>query len=128
ASADAHGAPLGPAEVELTKANLNWDHQKDFHVPEDVKKHFEDIISHKIQDEDAWKKKYEIYQNKYPQLAKQWEVFHNKKLDEKIFKDDNLHEFSKELLSTRAASGELLNKLALKIPNLIGGSADLAPS
>src|SRR5699024_4254339 len=75
-SADVHGAPLGAEEIKLTKANLGWNDKEDFYIPEDVKKHVKDIIANKIKEEETWNEKYQRYQTKYPQLAKQWEEFH----------------------------------------------------
>ena len=123
-----HGAPLGLDEIKLTRQNLGWAHKEDFYVPQEVRKHFEDIIEDKKKEEVNWKAKFEEYKAKYPELAKEWEEWNSNELAKEIFEDEDLWNFTKDKLATRSASGEVLNKLAQKIPNLIGGSADLAPS
>ncbi len=72
-------------------------------------------------------KKYEEYKQKYPDLAKEFESWLNLELPLEYIESKEFWEFEKDL-STREASGILINRLAEKIPNLIGGSADLAPS
>lgn len=127
-SAGVHGAPLGLEEAKLTKENLGWSYDADFHVSQETREHFKDIVRVKEKEEVQWNDKYKQYKIKYPELAKEWEQWHNKELQGDILEDESLWNFSKDKMPTRAASGEVLNRLALKIPNLIGGSADLAPS
>ena len=123
-----HGAPLGLDEIKLTREGLGWAHEGDFYVPQEVSKHFESIIEEKKKEEDNWIARYEEYKTRYPELAKEWEEWHNDTLAVDILEDEGLWTFSKDKIATRSASGEVLNKLAQRIPNLIGGSADLAPS
>ena len=115
-----HGAPLGLDEIKLTRQNLGWAHKEDFYVPQEVRKHFEDIIEDKKKEEVNWKAKFEEYKAKYPELAKEWEEWNSNELAKEIFEDESLWNFTKDKLVTRSASGEVLNKLAQKIPNLIG--------
>lgn len=127
-SSGVHGSPLGLEEIKLTRENLAWTHEVDFHVSQEVREHFESIIEDKKKEEENWKGRFEAYKTKYPELAKEWEDWHSDSLNKDIFEDEELWSFSKDKLATRSASGEVLNKLAQRIPNLIGGSADLAPS
>ncbi|MCR1898977.1 transketolase [Irregularibacter muris] len=127
-SADVHGAPLGLEEAKLAKEGLGWSYEPNFHVPQEVEKYIQGIVEEKKKEEDKWKRKWQKYQQKYPELAREWTVWHNEEIDAEILNDENLLRFKKDSIATRAASGEILNKLASKVPNLVGGSADLAPS
>ena len=126
-SAGAHGAPLGEDEVRLTKENLGWPAEEKFLVPDKVLKAFRKSMDKGKKAEAAWQKRYAAYAKKQPELAKEWEAAITGKLplrwDAKIptFKES-------KPIATRAASGQVLNALAEKIPTLMGGSADLAPS
>jgi transketolase len=126
-SAAAHGAPLGEDEVRLTKENLGWPAEEKFLVPDRVLKAFRKSVDKGKKAEAAWQKKYITYAKKQPEPAKEWEAAITGKLplrwDAKIptFKEG-------KPIATRAASGQVLNSLADKLPTLMGGSADLAPS
>ena len=126
-SHDAHGAPLGEEEVLLTKENLGWPSRKKFHVPADTLKIFRQCVDKGRKAEGAWNKQFTAYKRKHPELADQWHaaVFCKplRGWDAKVPTFANTPS-----IATRAASGLVLNGLAEKLPNLIGGSADLAPS
>jgi hypothetical protein len=76
--------------------------------------------------EDEWNKMFAEYAGKYPELAKLYKEYFAP-VPQSIFEDENYWKFEKPL-ATRQSSGEILNRLAAKLPGLIGGSADLAPS
>jgi transketolase len=126
-SHEAHGAPLGEEEVLLTKENLGWPANKKFYVPDRALKVFRRCLENGRKAEAIWKKKADAYARKHPELAKEWQAAITGKLprgwDAKVprFKDS-------KPIATRAASGMVLNALADKLPTLMGGSADLAPS
>ena len=123
----AHGAPLGDEEILLTKENLGWPSKKKFYVPPAALKTFRKCVDRGKKDEAAWQKKYKAYAKKYPQLAQEWQAaVYCKPLrgwDSKVPTFANASP-----IATRAASGQVINGLAEKLPNLMGGSADLAPS
>ncbi len=126
-SADAHGAPLGKEEVSKTKKNLGCPADKNFCIPDEAIAVFRRCIEKGASAETKWNDKYDAWKNKYPELAIQWTEFQEGTLPEGW--DAELPSFSDtDLIATRAASGQVLNALAPKIQNLIGGSADLAPS
>lgn len=127
-SASAHGEPLGEEEIILTKNNLGWSEADKFSVPEEVLSLFRKCIGMGEDAESKWREKFEAYQNRYPELAEQWSDHVNRVL--KKGWADGLPVFSEKdgPMATRAASGKILNRLAENIPNIIGGSADLAPS
>ncbi|WHY91463.1 transketolase [Neobacillus cucumis] len=122
-----HGAPLGADEARLTKAAYNWNGEKPFFVPEGAAHHFKQLASLGQQKEAAWNELFENYKNEYPELAGQLETALNGKLPDKW--EEGLPEFAAgEGLATRESSGKTLNAAAKVIPQLIGGSADLASS
>ncbi len=122
----AHGAPLGGEDLKGMKEFFNWE-EEEFTVPQEVKAHTAKLVSEGQKKHEDWKKKYEEYKQKYPDLAKKFESWLNLELPLEYIESKEFWEFEKDL-STREASGILINRLAEKIPNLIGGSADLAPS
>ena len=122
----AHGAPLGGEDLKGMKEFFNWE-EEEFTVPQEVKAHTAKLVSEGQKKHEDWKKKYEEYKQKYPDLAKEFESWLNLELPLEYIESKEFWEFEKDL-STREASGILINRLAEKIPNLIGGSADLAPS
>ncbi|MBN1931817.1 MAG: transketolase [Desulfobacterales bacterium] len=127
-SSSSHGAPLGKEEVRLTKRNLGWPEDADFLVPESVLKIFRQSAVKGAAAETRWRKKFEAYRSQYPDLAEKWTHAVNNSLKEGW--DSQLPDFlpTEGSIATRAASGKLLNAIAEKIPALVGGSADLAPS
>ena len=127
-SSDAHGAPLGEEEVILTKKNLGWPDNIKFYVPEEALKVFRVCLERGKEAESKWQRDFVSYQKKYPELAEIWLDSMKGKLDERW--DKELPDFSDadKPMATRSASGKVLNAIAEKIPGLIGGSADLAPS
>lgn len=128
ASSKSHGAPLGEDEVKLTKEYYKWNHE-DFFVPEEVYDHFKKtIVDRGSALEKEWNELFEQYKKAHPELAEELTEIIEQRLPEKW--DEDLPVFSPEehTLATRAASGEVLNHLAKKVPHLFGGSADLASS
>jgi transketolase len=126
-TAGAHGAPLGEDEIRLTKENLGWPSQEPFHVPDNVLKAFRKSVDKGKKAEAAWQKKTAAYAKKQPELAKQWEEAISGKPSQRW--DAAIPSFKgAKPIATRSASGQVINALAERLPTLIGGSADLAPS
>lgn len=127
-SSASHGAPLGADEVRLTKEYYKWEHDE-FHVDEEVYNDFEvKVVKKGTQKEEEWNNLFNEYKNKFPELANELEVAMHNKLPENW--DENLprYEAGKDKLATRVASSDAINTFAKSIPNLFGGSADLASS
>ncbi len=122
----AHGAPLGADDLAATKEFYKWT-EEPFVVPADVKSHMEDLIEKGENSEAEWNKKYSEYKEKYPDQAKELESWLKRDLPTDYLESDEFWNFEKDT-STREASGVIINQLAERMPNLIGGSADLAPS
>lgn len=126
-TADAHGAPLGVEEVRLTKKNLGWPEDASFSVPEDALAVFRESIATGKTAESGWDSRLDDYARLYPKLATDLDAAISGTLPE--LWDASIPDFSSsDPVATRAASGQVLNALAEKLPTLIGGSADLAPS
>ena len=126
-SSKAHGEPLGADEIILTKRHLGWPSEEPFYEPEEVITFFHEAIERGAALEDAWQEQYRAYAAVYPELAAQWQQEMSQQLP--IGWDSDIPTFKAgEALASRVASSRVLNAIAPKLPNLIGGSADLAPS
>jgi transketolase len=125
-SSDAHGAPLGEEEIILTKKALGWPEDKSFFVPQDALDIFRRSVEKGKDSEEQWSKIFDSYKKSFPDLAQEWITSMKGELKKEW--DADLPTLQEEALATRAASGKVLNAIAKKIPGLIGGSADLAPS
>ncbi|MBT2755913.1 transketolase [Mesobacillus foraminis] len=123
-----HGAPLGEAEMKLTKEAYKWTFDQDFHVPEEVYENFQKQIVEKGQStEKEWNDLFDNYKKAYPELASQLESAIKGELPQGWEENLPVYEEGKSLAS-RASSGEALNAVAQSLPYFIGGSADLAGS
>src|SRR5881398_1052938 len=126
-SPEAHGAPLGAEEVKLTKQRLGWPSLEPFHVPEESLEHWRRARDRGARLEAEWRKRHDAYRAAHPDLARELERRLAGRLPEAW--DADLPGFAPtDAQATRAASGKVLNALAAKLPELIGGSADLAGS
>ena len=124
---EAHGAPLGAEEVKLTKQRLGWPSLEPFHVPAESLEHWRRARDRGARLEAEWRKRYDAYRAAHPDLAAELERRLAGRLPETW--DADLPAFAPtDAQATRAASGKVLNALAAKLPELIGGSADLAGS
>ncbi len=125
----AHGAPLGDEEIKLTKKNYGWPENEKFLVPAGVREHFAEKIAGRGKPaSDAWDAMFAKYTKEYPQEAAEIAALVDRKLPEGW--DAGLKPFAGDAkgMATRVSSGKVLNMLSAHIPQLIGGSADLAPS
>ena len=126
-TADAHGAPLGVEEIKLTKQNLGWPSLEPFYVPEEALEHWRTAKGRGARLEAEWRKRWDAYRAAEPDLAAELDRRFTGRLPEGW--DSALPSFGpKDAQATRAASGKVLNAIAPKIPELIGGSADLTGS
>jgi transketolase len=126
---EAHGEPLGDAEVKLVKKNYGWPEDAKFLVPDGVYDQFKNGIGKRgAEAHSAWNAKFAEYKKQFPQLADQLNRMQNGQLPDGW--DKNLPSFPADPkgMATRESSGKTLNALATNIPWLLGGSADLAKS
>ena len=124
--AETHGTPLGAQEIAGLKNALGLPADQDFYVPDDLK-NLPELITQKGQGLEAeWNTLFAQWAKENPELAKLWENWSTGTLPDL---DEILTMFPEGTnIATRVASGQVLNAIAQKMPNLVGGSADLAPS
>ncbi len=128
-TAEAHGAPLGDAEIRLTKRNYGWPEEEHFLVPDAVREHFAQGIGERgAKARDAWIEQFKAYKSYYPELADQLYKMQHRQLPEGWDAKLPTFEPDEKGIASRASSGKVLNDLAQGMPWLIGGAADLAPS
>lgn len=126
-NASCHGEPLGAEGVAKTKEAADWPVGQSFYVPVTVRKHFDDKLATCAEKQAAWEALLADYKVVYPELGKELEerikgdVLVSRSDLEAVFNDI-------EGISTREAGGEVLQKLSMQLPQLVGGSADLGPS
>ncbi|MEE9227151.1 MAG: transketolase, partial [Acidobacteriota bacterium] len=127
-TADAHGAPLGEEEIRLTKKRYGWDPDKQFHIPEEVRGWTADCQQKGDRAEKEWRQRFEAYGKEFPDLAAEFVLIQKRGLPEGWDADLPVAPADEKGMASRKASGNALNAIAPKIPWLLGGSADLAPS
>lgn len=126
-TAAAHGSPLGPEEVALTKQTLGWDPDRSFYVPEEAQAHFLQAIEKGKGIQSDWEERFQAYATEFPELSEDWQRAWLDRLPEGW--DEELPCFEPgEKLATREAGGKVLNAIAARVPELIGGDADLSSS
>jgi len=127
-SSEAHGAPLGEAEVRLTKKALDWPEDAQFFIPDAVLTHMRRALHSGGVAQEAWLATLSAYEKDYPELAREWG---------RVMRGDLPAGWESRLpwinpstgpMATREASGQVLNAVAPALAELVGGSADLAPS
>jgi transketolase len=124
----AHGEPPGDSELNGAKENLGWPVEPCFYVPDEVLAFLRRAVAHGAKQEKAWQHKLAAYRAEYPDLAAELDRRLAGRLPEGWA--DGLPEFPPDAkgIASRASSGKVLNAIATKLPDLVGGSADLAPS
>ena len=128
-SYEAHGEPLGEAEIKLVKQNYGWPEDAKFFVPDGVYKHFQEHLGARgANARGKWAKLIADYAKQFPDLAGHLNKMQRRELPAGW--DKNLPVFPPDVkgMATRESSGKVLNVLAQNIPWLVGGSADLAKS
>lgn len=124
----AHGEPLGDDELNAAKENLGWPVEPRFLIPGDVMEFYRAAVDKGREAEHDWKMRFEAYKRIYPVLGADLQ----RRLDGQLPDgwDSDLPVFPEDAkgMATRASSGKVLNALSVKLPELVGGSADLTPS
>jgi len=127
-SAAAHGEPLGVEAVKATKGNFDWPLEPEFFVPDEVAQHCHQSAERGAHSEKGWNDLLHRYRDAFPDLAAPLEKVMRGELPPDWDKDLPAFKSGDKPIATRSASGKVLNALAIKLPHLLGGSADLAPS
>jgi len=128
-TAGAHGEPLGEEEVRLTKERLGWQYAEPFYIPLEVLAYFRKALERGKSYQEEWRKKFESYRRSFPDKAIDFERDVSGELP--LGWDEGLTDLFKgegKPIATREASSRVMNAIARKVHNFLGGSADLAPS
>lgn len=124
----AHGEPLGVDNVKALRENIGWKIETPFELPKSIYESMNKYINFGVESEEKWNDLFKSYENKYSELANEYKAWYSNNIDEKLlFENEEFWSFDKEM-ATRESSGILINRLSQIVPNIIGGSADLAPS
>ncbi len=127
--ASAHGEPLGEENVKALKENLGWpEPEKTFNIPQEVYAHYEELAAQGAAEEEKWNKLFAEYCEKFPEEKARWEKFHAPVDAEQLMDDEAFWAYEDKAQATRNLSGVMINRIKDLVPQLIGGSADLAPS
>lgn len=126
---NAHGAPLGEEEIKLTKKFYGWPEDAKFLVPDEVLKNFKSGIGRRGRNEHKkWEASFEQYAAAFPAEAAEWQNIQEHKLPDGWDQDIPVFPTDAKGAATRVTSGKVLTAICKRVPWLIGGSADLAPS
>ncbi len=125
----AHGEPLGEVEVALTKLNYGWPEDAMFRVPDEVVTHFRHgMAARGLTARTEWEAVFSAYAMAFPELADQVRRMQHRELPPDWDRDLQAYPASTIGVSGRDVSSAVLNTIAKRVPWLVGGSADLAPS
>jgi transketolase len=127
-TAGAHGEPLGAEELAQTKDNLKWPATPAFFIPDQALERFRRALEKGARLEDDWQGAFSAYQAAHPSLAARWRQGVAGELPADWQQDLPVFAPDAKGLATRVASGKVLNSIAARVTNLMGGAADLAPS
>ncbi|HET7433852.1 MAG TPA: transketolase, partial [Thermoanaerobaculia bacterium] len=127
-TARAHGEPLGADEVKATKAALGWPEEPTFLVPAEVQAEFDRKTKKLARDRKRWDKELAAWRSRHPELAEEWDRYWSHWLPDGYESVLLEAATTDKPIATRALSGQVIQKLALIAPYVVGGSADLAPS
>ena len=126
--ASAHGAPLGEDNIIAMKENLGWPSTEPFYVPDEVYKHYEELGKKGADAEAKWQTLFAEYAAKYPEMKAKWDAFYQDVDAQALLDNEDFWAYEDKPQATRNLSGTMINRLKDIMPQLIGGSADLAPS
>ena len=126
--ASSHGEPLGEDNVKALRENIGWESEEAFFVPEDIYHYVQGFASRGTSAQAAWAEMMEKYFETYPQMIDVWNKHFNNDIAEELYNDNAFWITPTSPMATRASSSEMIQKLKDKMPALMGGSADLAPS
>jgi transketolase len=127
-TAKAHGEPPGEEELDGAKKNLGWPLQPRFYIPDDVLNHFREVGKLGKTIESEWQSIFDAYAKEYTEFAAELTRRMKNELVSEWESDLPTFPVDAKGMATRVASGKTINAIAMKIPELIGGSADLTPS
>lgn len=123
-----HGEPLGEDELKVAKESIGWPVEPDCYIPDDALSRFRQALDNGRNLEAEWQERFKAYEKAYPEQASEWAQWLNGNLPQGWDRDIPAFPTDEKGIASRASSGTILNAIAQNVPNLLGGSADLAPS
>ncbi|HET9718653.1 MAG TPA: transketolase [Solirubrobacteraceae bacterium] len=127
-TAGAHGSPLGEEEILATKRAMGWPSEEPFYVPPAALEHFRHAVDRGVAAQDDWNERFESYRQEHPDLAGEFDRLIARELPDNWAAALPRYPASDSMTATRKTGHEVLQWAAANVPELIGGSADLAPS
>lgn len=127
-TASAHGEPLGEENIKEMRKFLNWEEEEAFLVPKEVYAHYDALLEEKKDAYSAWQDLRAKYEKTYPECYAKYCAYHNPGSTSSLLQEEKLWAAVEKPEATRASSGEVIQIIKDLVPNLFGGSADLAPS
>lgn len=127
-TAKAHGEPLGDEELNAAKDNLGWPKEPRFFIPDDVLEFYRKAVERGRELEYDWKMRFDAYKRIYSAQGAELQRRLNGELPNDWASALPTFPADAKGMATRAASGKTINAISAKLPELIGGSADLTPS
>jgi len=124
----AHGSPLGEDEIKATKEGYDWPSDEPFFVPDEALEQFRACVDRGEEQQAEWRERFDAYRSDHPDLAAEFERIMSGRLPEGWDSDVPKFDPERGMVATRKASQEVIQWAAAKVPELVGGSADLAPS
>jgi transketolase len=125
---EAHGSPLGEEEIRLTKEAYDWPSEEPFYIPAEALEHFRACVERGREQEVAWRERFDAYRDRHADEAAEFERIQARRLPDGFGGDVPKKGPDAGMIATRKASQEVIQWAAARVPELVGGSADLAPS
>src|SRR4051812_46247817 len=125
---EAHGSPLGEEEIRLTKQAYDWPSEEPFYIPAEALEHFRASVERGREQEAAWRERFDAYRDRHADEAAELERIQARRLPDGFGADVPKKGPDAGMIATRKASQEVIQWAAARVPELVGGSADLAPS
>jgi len=127
-TAAAHGEPLGVEEVRLTKEGMGWPVEPPFYVPEEALEHFREAVARGKSAQSEWESRFKMFAQEFPDLAAEFSRVIDRRLPRDWDADLPVFTAADGPMATRIASGKTIAVLGRRLPEMMGGSADLNPS
>ena len=127
-TAAAHGEALGVDEVRLTKEGMNWPVSPSFHIPEEALVHFRGAVARGSATQVEWELRFKAFAREYPDLASEFQRVIDRRLPADLGSGLPAFVSADGPMATRVASGKVIEILGPRLPEMMGGSADLGPS
>jgi transketolase len=127
-TAAAHGSPLGVGEVRLAKEGMDWPVSPPFYIPQEALEHFRKAVARGSVAQSEWEARFKTFAQQHPDLATEFLRVIDRQLPNAWDAALPIYAPADGPMATRIASGKVIEILASRLPEMMGGSADLGPS